>query len=452
MKIVVFGTGKAYRENKERLDDADEIIAFLDNDPEKQGTFLDHIAVYPPEKIEVLDYEKIVIMSDFAVEMREQLLALGCSEDSLIHYREYFSEKCNDAFYVDFDGEEGKKSYLIITSKLGYHGGAMVTVYAARELMRRGYRVVIAAPDGNDRFIEEFRKVGIVFVVNRDLPYLKWNQLTWVMAFEKIIVNTYPMVLCAVEIGRHRAVSLWLHESENMYPTMRYWVDRIREGAFEKNIKLYAVSDRARRNFINNVTACDIEILPYGIPDTGKSGDSGSEVLRFAVIGSIHPIKRQLFFLETLKEMGEKIGQAQFSIIGKAEDRKYAESVCEMAENMECVRIIDELQRKEMDEIYQQIDVVVVPSMYEALSIVVTEAMMNEKICIVSDNTGNAKLITPGENGFVFRNGDKEDLANKIAWCIEHRDRLKSIGKRARKVYEANFTMEQMGDRLERLP
>lgn len=452
MKIVVFGTGKAYRENKDRLDSTDEIIAFLDNDQNKQGALLEHIAIYPPEKVQDLDYEKIVIMSDFAVEMREQLLALGCPLDSVIHYREYFSEKCKDVFCKELDGEERKRSCLIITSKLGYHGGAMVAVYAARALMQRGYKAVIASPAGDDRFIEEFRKTGIVFVVNRNLAYLKWNQLTWVRAFEKIIVNTYPMILCALEIGRHRAVSVWLHESDNMYPSMQYWINSIRESVHQKNIKLYAVSSNARQNFIKNVTECDIDILPYGIPDTGESGCGQGEILRFAVIGSIHPIKMQLFFLQTLEEMKkDRLEYTEFFIIGRAEDKAYAESVYQMVETMENVHIISELQRKEMDEIYDQIDVVVIPSMYETLSIVGTEAMMNGKICIVSDSTGIAKFITPGKNGFVFRNGDKEDLADKIALCIEHRGKSQNIGRNARKVYEANFTLEKMGDRLEGL-
>lgn len=453
MKILIFGTGKAYQENKDRLDGTDEVIAFLDNDRKKQGKYLERIAIYSPEKVKTLDYEKIVIMSDYAVKMREQLLALGCSADSFIHYRDYFSKRAEVTVPLNFDGEDTQKSCLIITSKLGYHGGAMVAVYAAEELMRRGYKVVIAAPDGDDRFIEEFRKTGIMFWVNRDLPYLKREQLTWAMAFQKIIVNTYPMILCALEIGRQRRVSVWFHESDNMYPTMNYWADRIREGAFNKNIKFYAVSSNARQNFINNVLDCNIEILPYGIPDIGQSELGQGEKLCFAIIGSIHPIKRQLFFLQTLAEMEEeKIATAEFIIIGKAEDGEYAESVCGMAETMEQVQVIGELQRKEMNAIYQRIDVVVVPSMYEALSIVATEAMMNGKICIVSSNTGNAKYIATGENGFVFRNGDQNDLAEKISWCISHRDRLWRIGKNARKVYEANFTLEKMGNRLERLP
>ena len=118
---------------------------------------------------------------------------------------------------------------------------------------------------------------------------------------------------------------------------------------------------------------------------------------------------------------------------------------------MEHVWMIGELQRKEMEKMYHNIDVVIVPSVYETMSLVATEAMMNEKVCIVSDTTGIAQYIVSGENGFVFQNGNEQNLAEKIAWCIDHRDQLKYIGKRGREIYENNFTLRKMGDQLEKL-
>lgn len=450
MRLVIFGTGGAYRENKGRIDKADEIVAFLDNDKNKQNKYLDDIPIYSPEKINDIYYEKVILMSDFAPEMRKQLLELGCEKASCEHYREYFAEKSNSIKEVEFDRDQ--KSCLIITSRLGYHGGAMVAVYAAQELMRRGYSAVIAAVGGDARFVEEFQKKGIVFVLDRNLPYLKWEKIDWIMKFQKIIVNTYPMVLCALEISKYRRVSLWLHESKNIYPSMRYWEDIIKDGVHNDNLKIYAVSDNAKRNFLDCVTKVSIEILPYGIPDTGIQVNRKKDILRFAVIGSIHPIKRQDFFLQTVKEIYKRDIPIEFMIIGKAEDPVYAKEVCKMAKTMEHVQMIGELQRDEMDKIYQDIDIVVVPSLYEALSTVVTEAMMNGIVCIASDSTGNSKYIIDRENGLTFRNGDGDDLRDKIEWCIAHRDKLSEIGKKARKMYEDNFMIQKMGDRLERLP
>ncbi len=454
MRIVIFGTGQVYRENRERLDKEDEIVAFLDNDRCKQGGFVDGTPVFSPEEIRDLSYDKIIIMSDYAVEMRNQLLEEGCTEDTLVHYYEYFGEKCPIAIEWDLTKEEKQKSYLFITSDADYHGGAMVTVYAAQELMRRGYRVVIIAAAGNEVFVEEFHKKGIEIKINQNLPYLKWDHLKWVLDFQKIIVNTYPMVLCALEISVHHPVSLWLHESDIIYPKMQYWEKRIREGIINNNLDIYAVSVNAKQNFIKNVIPCDIGILHYGIPDLGS--DRIHEVnegrLNFAVIGTLHPIKQQLFFLQTVSQMGKMTReQMNILIIGKIGHKKYSEKVHDMAGRMERVSIVGELKREELDQMYEKIDVVVVPSICETMSIVATEAMMRGKICIVSDSAGIAEYIISGENGFVFQNENAEELAGRMAWCIENKDKLPCIGMKARRVYENDFSMEKFGNRLERL-
>lgn len=454
MRIVIFGTGQIYRENKEKLDKEDEITAFLDNDRCKQGGLVDGITVYAPEKIRDLSYDKIVIMSDHAVEMRGQLLKEGCHEDVLLHYYEYFAERFPAASAWSLTGEEKQKSCLLITSDADYHGGAMVAVYAVQELMRRGYRAVMIAAAGNDAFVEEFHKKGIEIKIDHNLPYLKWERIKWVEDFQKIIVNTYPMVLCALEISRRRPVSLWLHESDNIYPQMRYWEERIKREIVNHNLGIYAVSVNAKQNFTKNVMPCDIGILRYGIPDVDgcQSFDGSAERLNLAVIGTLHPIKQQLFFLRTVLQMDKmKTEQMNIFIIGRAGHREYSKKVCAMAEQMERVRVVGELNRQELDLAYRHIDVVVVPSVYETMSIVATEAMMRGKICIVSDNAGIAGYIISGENGFVFQNENAEDLAEKMSWCIEHRDELPRIGRNARRVYEDHFSMEKFGDRLERL-
>lgn len=455
MRIIIFGVGSIYDENKERISEEDEIVAFFDNKTQIQGDMLDGIPILEPRAFAEIAFDKIIIMSArYAADMKKQLLELGCPEDVLLHYYEYFAEKLPTAVAWALTGEEKQKSCLFITSDADYHGGAMVAVYAVQELMRRGYRAVILAAAGNEAFVGEFHKSGIEIKIDHNLPYRKWEQLKWVMDFQKIIVNTYPMVLCALEISRHRPVSLWLHESDIIYPKMRYWEERIKREIVNQNLGIYAVSANAKRNFIRNIMPCKIGILHYGLPDVngGQSFIGSAGRLNFAVIGTMHPIKQQLFFLQTFLQMDKKeTEQMNIFIIGKADHREYFRKVCSMAEQMERVSIVGELNRQEMDLAYRNIDVVVVPSVYETMSIVATEAMMRGKVCIVSDSAGIAEYIISGENGFVFRNEDEEDLAEKMSWCIEHRDALPRIGRKARRIYENYFTVEKFGDRLERL-
>ena len=56
--------------------------------------------------------------------------------------------------------------------------------------------------------------------------------------------------------------------------------------------------------------------------------------------------------------------------------------------------------------------------------------------CLVSDIPGNKDWIEDGVNGWTFRDGDVDDLAEKIRSAIKNRKSFKKIGEAARKTAE----------------
>jgi len=72
-KVIVFGASAGGRNYKEKQIDY-EILAFVDNDKNKQGTTLERIPIIAPEYMEEYDYDYIVIASVFYKEIKHQLL------------------------------------------------------------------------------------------------------------------------------------------------------------------------------------------------------------------------------------------------------------------------------------------------------------------------------------------------------------------------------------------
>lgn len=455
MRIVIFGTGKIYQESKDYFSPEDERVGLLDNNFEKQGRWLDGIKVYPPGEIHNLNYDKIVIMSTHFIEMRDQLLQMGCQRNSIFHYTEYINQQTAGKLYIYYgkNFRRRKKKCLIITSSLGYHGGAIVAVYAARALLDRGYEVVIASPDKDRAFINEFNEAGIAFVVYPNLQFVKWDELFWMNHFDKIIVNTYSMWLCALEIGRHRNVMIWLHESDIAYPGMDFWKDIILENLFMPALSVYAVSAVARKNFFHNVGKREIGVLPYGIPDVRREMRESAGKLTFAVIGTIQPIKEQLLFLAAARILSKTMPDCAFIVIGGSRecDADYVARVKKEAETIPGICMAGELTRAELEKAYQHIDIVVVPSSQEAMSLVATEAMMYGKVCILSDVAGMAEYVRQGENGLIFRSNDVGDLVEQMMYCVKNRDSLRILGESARATYEEYFTLETFGRKLEQI-
>jgi glycosyltransferase involved in cell wall biosynthesis len=56
--------------------------------------------------------------------------------------------------------------------------------------------------------------------------------------------------------------------------------------------------------------------------------------------------------------------------------------------------------------------------------------------CLVSDIPANKEWVQEGYNGWLFRDGDVDDLAAKIAQALENRKLLSQIGQNARIIAE----------------
>ena len=85
---------------------------------------------------------------------------------------------------------------------------------------------------------------------------------------------------------------------------------------------------------------------------------------------------------------------------------------------------------------YHMADLYISPSHVDGSSVTLMEALASGLPCLVSDIPGNQEWIEEGVNGWLFRDGDVNDLAEKILFVIKNHKLLKQIGKAARKTAE----------------
>lgn len=203
------------------------------------------------------------------------------------------------------------------------------------------------------------------------------------------------------------------------------------------NIFLYAVSDVAKRNFVNNMAGGRVRLLPYGIPDDFRGVIEFNDKLTFAVVGTIDPMKQQLLYMEAIGLLNKDYQMDnEFLIIGNAgEDTGYVQKVNNKAELFPNVKLIGGVSREKIKILYEHIDILVVSSSQETMSLVATEAMMYGKVCIVCDMAGMAAYINNRENGLLYRTNDVDSLAQQMEFCIESKHCLSLLGKNARRTY-----------------
>jgi glycosyltransferase involved in cell wall biosynthesis len=85
---------------------------------------------------------------------------------------------------------------------------------------------------------------------------------------------------------------------------------------------------------------------------------------------------------------------------------------------------------------YHMADIYISPSHVDGSSVSLMEALASGVPCLVSDILGNREWVMDGENGWLFRDGDVDDLAAKILYAIKSRKSFKKIGEAGRKTAE----------------
>ena len=92
---------------------------------------------------------------------------------------------------------------------------------------------------------------------------------------------------------------------------------------------------------------------------------------------------------------------------------------------------------------YHMADIYISPSHVDGSSVSLMEALACGLPCLVSDIQGNREWIVERENGWLFRDGDADDLAEKILHAIKNRRSFKKMAESARKTAEQKANWEK---------
>ena len=85
---------------------------------------------------------------------------------------------------------------------------------------------------------------------------------------------------------------------------------------------------------------------------------------------------------------------------------------------------------------YHMADVYISPSHVDGSSVSLMEALACGMPCLVSDIPANKEWVIENENGWLFRDGDANHLAEKILSAISQRENLPQIGRASRRSAE----------------
>lgn len=102
--------------------------------------------------------------------------------------------------------------------------------------------------------------------------------------------------------------------------------------------------------------------------------------------------------------------------------------------------------RADVDALFQAADIFAMLSKFDTFGMVVTEAMASGLPVIISSNVGAKDIIEDGKNGFIVEKNDALEVAKKILFLMEPKNRLSMVGraKKTAEMYSWDKTSEKV--------
>jgi glycosyltransferase involved in cell wall biosynthesis len=126
-------------------------------------------------------------------------------------------------------------------------------------------------------------------------------------------------------------------------------------------------------------------------------------------------------------------------LVGEGKERAALEAQTRALGLDEHVTFAGKLTDTELHSLYEEIDLVVHPTLYEGSSLVTLEGMIHRKPVVASAAGGIPDKVFDGRNGFLARPGDADDLAGKIARALDARAQWPAWGDESVRIVRTTF-------------
>lgn len=141
-------------------------------------------------------------------------------------------------------------------------------------------------------------------------------------------------------------------------------------------------------------------------------------------VGTIEPRKGIIYMLKAINEcINNNCNKIHLNIVGKVTDKQYYNTLTEYIAQHNLSQFITfhgRISNNLLDSFYKQADMFIFPSQLEGYGIVLIEAMKYGLPIISFNNSAMPYTIKDGINGFLVKNKDYTEMANKIQLMLNN--------------------------------
>lgn len=234
----------------------------------------------------------------------------------------------------------------------------------------------------------------------------------------------------------------------------RYRLTRALETkVFREADAVTTICEGLRRDIVQRgVAASRVTVIPNAVdieaftmnaaPDEAlrqKLGLQGKAVLGF--IGSFYAYEGLPLLLEALPAILQRLPNVTLLLVGGGPEEQLIQEKIATLGLAASVVCTGRVPHHEVQAYYGLVDIFVYPRLPMRLTELVTplkplEAMAQGKLVVASDVGGHKELIRPGENGYLFKAGSAQNLADTLIDTLNDRESWGSLRNAGRKYVE----------------
>lgn len=160
----------------------------------------------------------------------------------------------------------------------------------------------------------------------------------------------------------------------------------------------------------------------------------------FLSVGRLERNKGYHILIEALTRIREQLPSTwRWLLVGRGKEEAALRRQAHAAGIADHVTFVGRLHEAELHSLYNEIDLVVHPTLYEGSSLVTLEGMIHRRPVVASAAGGIPDKVFDGRNGYLVRPGDVDDLVEKLRLVLEQRDRWPDWGAESVRIVTSTF-------------
>lgn len=339
---------------------------------------------------------------------------------------------------------------LVVLRKLGYSSTTTYSLELCQALQERGHEILLLTQGGEQ--VESFRAAGISTLTVRFNFFSFRKLIQLIREFEPDLVHVHN--LRSLTMAQRICEPLDLPHVVTVHHLPAAIQETLEHPLL---VRVIVVNEVIRESLVNTQGLSKelIRVLRHGInldrfqPEEPPLSRSPEQIPVVGAIGRLSLLKGYRYFIEAARKVLDRGLEAHFLIVGDGDQESSLRALVRKLGIQKQLTFCPPLP--DLAELMNNFDILVVPTQRGGLGLTALEAMAMGRPVIANSVGEILHLVRDGETGLLVKNSDPDAIAAHIVDLLEHPEKARALGERARSYVQENFSLPALVDATEQV-